>query len=136
MINNSEVHLKLQVHPHRLLLLPWRELMTRGNVNFCEDFFFVKMIYLFIFCSSSDSSDRSTFTQSLLHVATNKLALQMSPPEANIVEASSLGIFVFFFIQLKTLKKILYVPYLFAFFLRSFEMFNPPFYLDSIDYSY
>ena len=53
------------------------------------------MIYLFIFYSSSDSSDRSTFTQSLLHVATNKLALQMSPPEANIVEASSLGIFVF-----------------------------------------
>ena len=40
MINNSEVHLKLQVHPHRLLLLPWQELMTRGNVNFCEDFFF------------------------------------------------------------------------------------------------
>ena len=54
------------------------------------------MIYLFIFCSSSDSSDRSTFTQSLLHVATNKLALQMSPPEANIVEASSLGIFFLF----------------------------------------
>ena len=49
MINNSEVHLKLQVHPHRLLLLPWQELMTRGNVNFCEDFFFVKMIYLFIY---------------------------------------------------------------------------------------
>ena len=96
----------------------------------------MKMICLFAFCSSSDSSDRSTFTQSLLHVATNKLALQMSPPEANIVEASSLGIFVFFFKQLKTLKKILYVPYLFAFFLRSFEMFNPPFYLDSIDYSY
>ena len=133
---NSEVLHKLQVLLHRLHLLPWRELMTRGNVNFCEDFFFVKMIYLFIFCSSSDSSDRSTFTQSLLHVATNKLALQMSPPEANIVEASSLGIFVFFFKQLKTLKKILYVPYLFAFFLRSFEMFNPPFYLDSIDYSY
>ena len=41
--------------------------------------------------SSSDSSDRSTFTQSLLHVATNKLALQMSPPEASVVEASSLG---------------------------------------------
>ena len=86
---------------------------------------------IIFFGSSSDSSDRSTFTQSLLHVATNKLALQMSPPEANIVEASSLGIFVFFFKQLKTLKKI---P--FAFFLRSFEMFNPPFYLDSINYSY
>ena len=134
MINNSEVHLKLQVHPHRLLLLPWRELMTRGNVNFCEDFFFVKMIYLFIFCSSSDSSDRSTFTQSLLHVATNKLALQMSPPEANIVEASSLGIIVFFFKTAKNFKENTR-PYL-LFFLRSFEMFNPPFYLDSIDYSY
>ena len=73
------------------------------------------MIYLFIFCSSSDSSDRSTFTQSLLHVATNKLALQMSPPEANIVEASSLGIFVFFFKQLKTLKKILYLIFFFFF---------------------
>ena len=134
MINNSEVHLKLQVHPRRLLLLPWRELMTRGNVNFCEDFFFVKMIYLFIFCSSSDSSDRSTFTQSLLHVATNKLALQMSPPEANIVEASSLGIIVFFFKTAKNFKENT-MPYL-LFFLRSFEMFNPPVYLDSIDYSY
>ena len=134
MINNSEVHLKLQVHPHRLLLLPWRELMTRGNVNFCEDFFFVKMIYLFVFCSSSDSSDRSTFTQSLLHVATNKLALQMSPPEANIVEASSLGIIVFFFKTAKNFK-VNTMPYL-LFFLRSFEMFNPPVYLDSIDYSH
>ena len=106
MINNSEVHLKLQVHPHRLLLLPWQELMTRGNVNFCEDFFRENDLFICLFfCSSSDSSDRSTFTQSLLHVATNKLALQMSPPEANIVEASSLGIFVFFFKQLKTLKK-------------------------------
>ena len=114
MINNSEVHLKLQVHPHRLLLLPWQELMTRGNVNFCEDFFFVKMIYLFIFCSSSDSSDRSTFTQSLLHVATNKLALQMSPPEANIVEASSLGIIVFFFKTAKNFKENT-MPYLLFF---------------------
>ena len=65
-------------------------------VNFCEDFFRENDLFI-CFCSSSDSSDRSTFTQSLLHVATNKLALQMSPPEANIVEASSLGIFVFFF---------------------------------------
>ena len=77
------------------------------------------MICLFAFCSSSDSSDRSTFTQSLLHVATNKLALQMSPPEANIVEASSLGIFVFFFKQLKTLKKIL-----FPFFLSDTRIFH------------
>ena len=43
--------------------------------------------------SSSDSSDRSTLTQSLLHVATNKLALQMSPPESSVVEASCLGKF-------------------------------------------
>ena len=44
--------------------------------------------------SSSDSSDpmmSSTFTQSLLNVATNKLALQLTPPEASIVEASALG---------------------------------------------
>ena len=33
----------------------------------------------------------STFTQSLLNVATNKLALQLTPPEASIVEASALG---------------------------------------------
>ena len=65
----------------------------------------MKMICLFAFCSSSDSSDRSTFTQSLLHVATNKLALQMSPPEANIVEASSLGIIVFFFKTAKNFKE-------------------------------
>ena len=45
--------------------------------------------------SSSDSSDpmmSSTFTQSLLHVATNKLALQMTPPEGSIVEASALAL--------------------------------------------
>lgn len=45
--------------------------------------------------SSSDSSDpmmSSTFTQSLLHVATNRLALHLSPPEASIVEASALAL--------------------------------------------
>ena len=63
---------------------------------------------IFFLCSSSDSSDRSTFTQSLLHVATNKLALQMSPPEANIVEASSLGmIYILSAICLqKNIKKV------------------------------
>ena len=49
MINNSEVHLKLQVHPHRLLLLPWQELMTRGNVNFCEDFFRENVLFIYLF---------------------------------------------------------------------------------------
>jgi hypothetical protein len=44
--------------------------------------------------SSSDSSDpmMPNITQSLLNVATNKLALQMSPPEASVVEASALAL--------------------------------------------
>lgn len=45
--------------------------------------------------SSSDSSDpmmSSTFTQSLLHVATNKLALHVNPPEERIVEAAIIAL--------------------------------------------